>query len=314
MSLFDKITLLSGGVGGARFLDGLSRALPSGALKAIVNIGDDFEHLGLAISPDLDTCLYTLAGLGDEARGWGLEGESFRAHERLGALGEDTFFMLGDLDLATHLARTRRLSAGERLTEISLDFAQRLKVKTPLLPASDDRLRTVMRTKERGEESFQDWLVRHQARGTLLGVEYRGEAEPSAETIRAIDEASLILIAPSNPYVSILPILELGDLRERVQRKPCVAISPIIGGAAVKGPLASMIPALSDQAPSAEAIASIYGELVDLLIVHPGDRIGSAYAAKMRECDILMRDRDDRLRLAREVLAIIRQDGEALKR
>lgn len=305
MGLFDRVTLLSGGIGGARFLDGLSRALPASSLKAVVNIGDDFEHLDLAISPDLDTCLYTLSGLSDEARGWGLRDESFRALERLGELGEDTFFMLGDLDLATHLARTRRLKAGERLTEISLDFARRLGVDIPLLPASDEPLRTIMRTKERGEESFQDWLVRHQAAGTLESVEYRGDARPTPETLEAIDSATLILIAPSNPYVSIAPILELGDLRERIKNKPCVAISPLIGGEAVKGPLASMIPALSGAPPSARAIAELYHPLLDLFIVHNGDREG--VDVRTAECDILMRDRDDRLRLARDVLRLTQE-------
>lgn len=300
MNLLDRVVILSGGVGGARFLDGLARALPDGALKAIVNIGDDFEYLGLSISPDLDTCLYTLAGLGDEQRGWGLRDESFRAFARLEELGEDTFFMLGDLDLATHIARTRRLRSGESLTAISLDFGRRLGVSVPLLPASDESLRTIMRTRERGEESFQDWLVRHQASGSLLGIEYRGDAIPTDEALEAIEEATLVLIAPSNPYVSILPILALGDIRERIAAKPCVAISPLIGGAAVKGPLASMIPALSKREASTKAIAEIYGPLVDLLIVHTGDAEG--ISARAAECDILMRDRDDRLRLAREAI------------
>lgn len=306
MSLFDRVTLLSGGVGGARFLDGLARALPSNRLKAIVNIGDDFEHLGLSISPDLDTCLYTLAGLGDETRGWGLRDESFRAHERLGLLGEDTFFMLGDLDLATHIARTRRLASGERLTEVSRAFAERLGVRVPLLPASDERLRTIIRTKERGEEGFQDWLVRHQAQGSLLGVEYRGEARPTPEVIEALDEATLILIAPSNPYVSIHPILALGDVRERIAQKPCVAVSPLIGGAAVKGPLAQMIPALSKTEAGARAIAELYEPFLDLLIVHSGDAptVGFESGPIVRECDILMRDPEDRLRLALDVLRI----------
>lgn len=301
MSVLDRVVLLSGGVGGARFLDGLSKVLGPESLTAVVNTGDDFEHLGLYIAPDLDTCMYTLAGLADEARGWGLAGETFRAHERLAALGEDAFFMLGDLDLATHLARTEKLRRGLRLTEVTAELAAGCGVAHRLLPATEEARPTRITTLERGEEPFQDWLVRHRAQGTLRAVRYAGPDEPTPEVLEALERATLVLLAPSNPYVSIDPILTLRGVRERVAEKPCVGVSPIVSGRAVKGPLAEMIRALEGVEASAGTVATHYGALLDGFVVERGDEAPSC--AHVLETSIVMKDRADRARLAHEVLA-----------
>jgi LPPG:FO 2-phospho-L-lactate transferase len=300
MSLLERVVLLSGGVGGARFLDGLSRALGPESLTAIVNTGDDFEHLGLHVAPDLDTCMYTLAGLADEARGWGLAGETFAALERLGAMGEDDFFRLGDKDLATHLFRTARLRRGERLTTVTRELCVKNGVAHRLLPACDVPRPTIVTTHERGDEHFQHWLVRHRAEGTLERIRFEGPDVASPEALDALDHASLVVVAPSNPFVSIDPILSLQGVRERVESRPCVAVSPLVSGKAVKGPLAEMIPALLGRPASSEAIADHYGRLLGGFVVEPGD--ASPVVPRVLETPVVMKDREDRARLAREVL------------
>ena len=297
-----NILYLSGGVGGARLLEGMARALPPGSLSAIVNVGDDFEHWGLWICPDLDTVLYTLADLGDRSRGWGLRGESFRALQSVQRFGGEDWFQLGDKDLGTHLMRTLWLREGQTLTQVTARLARALGIECRVLPVSDQRSPTFIETASDGELAFQDWLVRRRAAPQVRRVLFRGDALPSAEALAAIDAADLVVIGPSNPYVSIDPMLSLPGLRERLARKPVLAVSPIVGGQAVKGPLAEMIPLLSRMPPSAGAVAAHYGSLLAGLVVESGDE------PSVRDLPVLgtrtvMRTRRDRLELARAVLA-----------
>ncbi len=292
-----NVVALSGGVGGARLVEGLCRAL-DGKLTVIVNTGDDCRHWGLAICPDLDTVMYTLAGVGDAARGWGLRGDTFTAHEAMRAFGEPAWFSLGDRDLATHLTRTAALARGEPLHAVTARLSAALGVTARVLPMSNEPAPTLVDTTEHGLLPFQEWLVLRRApevRGVVLpsGV----AALPAAR--QAIDAADLVVIGPSNPYVSIEPILALPGVRDALSRRPVVAVSPIVGGAAVKGPLAEMIPRLSGVAPSAQAILDRYDGLVSAFVVERGDEIRGVPSLAT---DAVMRAPEDRLRLAREVL------------
>lgn len=299
---FSRVVALSGGVGGARFLDGLQRALPAGALTAVVNTGDDFEHLGLSICPDLDTVMYTLAALGDEARGWGLAGETFAAMEMVRRLGGPDWFSLGDRDLATHLLRTEALRGGERLTAVTARLCAALGVEPRVLPMADGPCRTFIDTADGESLPFQEWFVGRRAQPAVRAVRWQGRPPPAPEVLAAIDACELVLIGPSNPYVSIDPILMLDGVRAALARKPVVAVSPIVGGRAVKGPLAAMIPALAGTPPTAGAIARHYGALLRGLVVERGDA-GEVAGVAVRETDTIMRTREDRLRLGRETLA-----------
>jgi LPPG:FO 2-phospho-L-lactate transferase len=295
-----RVVALSGGVGGARLLDGLQAALPPGALTAIVNTGDDFEHWGLYISPDVDTVVYTLAGLAHEARGWGLADETFHALEMTRRLGGEDWFQLGDRDLALHLLRTRALADGLTLTEVTTRVAARLGVTARVLPMADQPCRTLIDLDE-GEIPFQDWLVRRRAAGTVRRVRFAGGPPPSPGVLAALDEAELVVIGPSNPYVSIDPILSLPGLRPALGGKRVVAVSPIVGGRAVKGPLGDMIASLAGRPPSAAAIAAHYGALVSAVVVERGDEAG--LELPVLATSTIMRDRADRRRLAEELLA-----------
>ena len=304
-----RVAALAGGVGGARMLDGMVQVYAANEatdrLTAIVNTGDDFEHWGLWITPDLDTVMYTLAGLAHEARGWGLRDETFACLERVGALGGDGWFQLGDRDLATHLVRTERLRRGEPLSVVSAQLFRALGVQARVLPMTDGRLRTMIDTRERGTLPFQDWLVKHRAAPTVARVRFEGDAGPAPGVVEAIEEADLVLVCPSNPYVSIDPILSLPGVRDAVGRRRTVAISPILDGRAVKGPLAEMILALTNRPASALAVAAHYDGLLTGMVVEEGD------GAEMRDggvgypllgTSVLMRDVADRARLAREVV------------
>jgi LPPG:FO 2-phospho-L-lactate transferase len=289
-----RIVALSGGVGGARFLDGLAALTP---FTAIVNTGDDFRHYGLHIAPDLDTVMYTLSGLAHEERGWGLYEESFANLEMMRRLGGDDWFALGDRDLAVHLRRTQALAAGCSLSEITQTLTRALGITTPILPMSDDPAPTMIECDE-GTLHFQEWFVRRRAQPRVSRVYTAGQPRANPLVLRALDEADLILIGPSNPYVSIDPILSLPGVRSLISRKRVVAVSPIVGGRAVKGPLAEMIPALAGAPASAAAIARHYPFLGGIVVEHGDD----APLAALRT-SIVMRDRGDRRRLAAEVLA-----------
>jgi LPPG:FO 2-phospho-L-lactate transferase len=303
------ILALAGGVGGARLANGLARILPAGALTVAVNTGDDFEHLGLHISPDPDTVMYTLAGLNDSARGWGLAGESFHAMAAIKRLGGEDWFALGDTDLATHLERTRRLKAGEPLSQITADFCARLGITQTILPATDDRLRTLVLTGA-GELAFQDYFVRHRCEPAVTGLRFEGaaKARPSPGLAALMQSPTLtgIIICPSNPFLSIDPILAIPGIRDWLteRRIPCIAISPLIGGKAVKGPIAKMM-AERSLAATPRAIAEHYTGLIDGLIIDRADA-EQAYG----EChitDTLMRDLAGQERLANASLAYLEQ-------
>ena len=270
-----SVLALSGGIGGAKLALGLYRVLPPGALTVVANTGDDFEHLGLAISPDCDTLLYTLAGLDDPERGWGRRDETWTFMKALERLGGETWFNLGDGDLATHVERTRRLAAGESLSQIADDFRRRLGISARLLPMSDDRVRTRLRTAE-GWLDFQDYFVRQRCRPVVREIAFAGadQARPQPNFLAALADKNLraVVICPSNPFISIDPILSLPGIHEalRACQAPVVAVSPIIGGKAVKGPTAKMMAELGLPVDAA-AVARHYGELLDHYVADETD-------------------------------------------
>jgi LPPG:FO 2-phospho-L-lactate transferase len=296
---WSSVVALSGGVGGARLLRGLARALPVDALTAIVNTGDDFEHWGQHVSPDLDTVMYALAGLSHEERGWGLSGETFALLEAMRRYGQDDWFAIGDRDMATHLCRTAALARGERLTDVTRTLCASLGVRTRVLPMSDHPSRTMIETRDHGALAFQTWFVRHRAEPAVRRVRFDGDARPTGEVLDALRRAQLVVIGPSNPYVSIDPILSLPGVRDAVFANPVVAVSPIVGGRAVKGPLAAMIPELDAVAPSAAAVAAHYPGLA-AMVVERGDSVAGL---PVLATDTVMRSAADSERLAQEVLA-----------
>jgi LPPG:FO 2-phospho-L-lactate transferase len=295
-----NVVALSGGVGGARLLRGLARVLPADQLTTIVNTGDDFRHWGLHIAPDVDTVMYTLAGLSHEERGWGLATETFVALEAMRLYGEDGWFALGDRDLATHLARTNGLARGETLTAVTARLCKALGVGPSVLPMSDGPRATMIDTKGHGTLSFQTWFVRHRAAPDVQRVWFDGDAGTTPAVLEALDAADLVVIGPSNPYVSVDPILILAGVREAIFAKPVVAVSPIVGGRAIKGPLATMIPQLAGVPASAAAIAAHYPGLRGI-VIERGDSVPG-----MRTCqtDTVMLDAAGSERLARATLEL----------
>jgi len=308
MSRSERFVLaLSGGIGGAKLALGLYRVLPHGALTVIANTGDDFEHLGLAISPDIDTLLYTLAGLDNRELGWGRRDETWTFMKALEHLGGETWFNLGDGDLATHVERTRRLAAGESLSQITDDFCRRLGISARLLPMSDDRVRTRLRTAE-GWLDFQDYFVRQRCAPVVREIAFAGgdEAQPEPTFLAALADRNLraVVICPSNPFISIDPILGLPGVRDalRACAAPVIAVSPIIGGEAVKGPTAKMMAELGLPVDAA-AVARHYGDILDLYVADETD------ANEVRDFGVpvifartLMMSLEDREALARVVL------------
>jgi len=300
---FSRVVCLSGGVGGARLLHGLARALPDDALTVVVNTGDDFRHWGLHISPDLDTVMYTLSGLGHEARGWGLAEESFGALEMVKRYGGDDWFALGDRDLGTHLVRTEALARGVPLHAVTARLFRGLGVRTRVLPMTDDPCRTMIDTESDGTLPFQEWFVKKRTAPVVKRVWFDGSQTPAPGVIEAIDAADVIVIGPSNPYVSVDPILAMDGVREAMERRRVVALSPIVGGRAVKGPLAEMIRALRGEEASAGAIVRHYEGLLAGIFVEQGDEASvEGTACAVRGGRTVMTDRADSLRLAREVL------------
>lgn len=299
-----SVVALAGGVGGARLVDGLERALPPGSLDVIVNTGDDFRHWGLHVSPDLDTVMYTLAGLSPEERGWGIEEDSFHALEEAKRRGADDWFQLGDRDLVTHLFRTAALAEGKSLTDVTAEICASLGVEPALLPMCDAPRPTSIVAQNGEELAFQEWLVKSRALPFVAAVHYGGSEQASEAALEALRAADLILICPSNPYVSIDPILTLDGVADALREKTTVAVSPILGGKAVKGPLGTMIPQLEGRAASAEAVANHYEGLLDGYAVHVGDRFPSS--VPLLETNILIRSKEDRLVFARELIAFSR--------
>jgi LPPG:FO 2-phospho-L-lactate transferase len=305
-SRWRSVVALSGGVGGARLLHGLSRVLAPDALTAIVNTGDDFEHWGLCISPDLDTVMYTLADLAPEERGWGLSEESFHALAMVRRYGGDDWFALGDRDLATHLVRSEALRRGESLTSVTRRMSEGLGVRTRILPMADAPCRTIVETVTHGALPFQTWFVRHRAEPPVKAVRFEGVPSAAPGLLDAIAKADLVVIGPSNPYVSIDPIFSLPGVRDAVFSRPVVAVSPIVHGDAVKGPLARMIPDLAGVAPSPSAIVSHYGPQLRGIVVERGDE-SAVTGIPVRGADTIMKTRADSARLAREVLAFAQE-------
>jgi len=275
------ITVLSGGVGAARFLRGLIAAVDPADVTAVVNTGDDTVMHGLSISPDLDTIIYTLAGAIDPDRGWGLTDETWRAMGALeryegvrpdGSTAATRWFNLGDLDLATHLYRTARLAEGATLTEVTDEIRAAWDVPIRLLPMSDDRRSTIVTTRDHGDVQFQDFFVRLRHEAPVTGVRFSGDAAPSPQILGAIDDAESIVIAPSNPLVSIAPIRSLDGVDELLadRRSRVAAVSPIVGGAALKGPAARMMSELGHDA-SVVGVARLYAPIASALLVDPVD-------------------------------------------
>ena len=265
-----KVTLLAGGTGGTKLAHGFAM-LEDVELAVIANVGDDTEMHGLHVSPDIDALLYTLAGLIDAERGWGVRGDTHNAHAMLERLGAPTWFTLGDADLATNVERTRRLREGERLTDATAAMAAALGIRARILPASDERYRTRLETDE-GVLDFQDYFVRRRQEPEVRAVRFDGDARPTAEILRAVEGAELVVIGPSNPFVSIAPTLELAGVREALlaTAAPKVAVSPIIGGRALKGPADRMLASMGHQ-PSALGVARLYAGLVDRFVLDEAD-------------------------------------------
>ena len=301
------VLALSGGIGGAKLALGLYRILPPGALTVVANTGDDFEHLGLAISPDIDTLLYTLAGLDNPELGWGRRDETWTFMKALGDLGGETWFNLGDGDLATHVERTRRLAAGESLSEIIDDFRRRLGISARLLPMTDDRVRTRLRAAE-GWLDFQDYFVRLRCTPIVREITFAGveEARPPPAFLAALADENLraVAICPSNPFISIDPILAVPGVREALRAcpVPVVAVCPIIGGKAVKGPTAKMMAELGLPVGAA-AVARHYGDIIDHYVADETDanEVGDL-GVPVTLAPTLMQSLEDREGLARVVL------------
>jgi len=306
-----KIVALAGGVGGAKMADGLAQALPAEDLTVIVNTGDDFEHLGLKICPDLDTVCYTLAGLANPVTGWGRVDETWKVIQNLEKLGGPTWFQLGDSDLSTHLERTRRIRAGQTLSQITYDFCKAWEVKPTVLPVSNDLIQTMVLTRG-GALNFQEYFVHQQCQPVVTGFRFLGveKAKPAPGVLEAIEMAGSVILCPSNPWVSIDPILAVPGVRETLSAKRVVAVSPIIAGKTVKGPAAKMFAELDIQ-PSAAAVAAHYGSRPGggLLTGFVMDVLDSNLAIQVEEIGILpiitdtwMHTPTDRLRLAKEIL------------
>ncbi len=266
-----KVVALAGGVGGAKLAHGFAQELRPSELTVVVNTADDFEHLGLHISPDLDTICYTLAGTASADTGWGVQNETWNALDSLGALGGPTWFRVGDHDLATHLERTRRLREGQKLSRITHDFGQAWGIGQTVLPMTDDPVHTIVLTEE-GELAFQEYFVHRKYEPVVRGFKFEGAeaARPAPGVIEALTAADRIVICPSNPWVSIDPILAIPGIRSSTDRGKTVAVSPIIGGHAVKGPAAKMYAEMAIE-PSALAVAKHYRDLAGRFVMDNED-------------------------------------------
>ena len=299
-----RVVCLAGGVGGAKLADGLTRILPPEHLTIIVNTGDDFRHLGLTICPDLDTVMYTLGGVANPETGWGRAGESRRTIDETGRLGGPDWFNLGDLDLATHLTRTHWLDAGETLTAVTRRLCDGFGIAPAVLPMTDQPAPTLIETDTGEVLPFQVWFVRERWQPAVRRVHLPEDVRASAAVVRALESADLIVFAPSNPFVSIDPILNVYPIRAMIEDVPqaVVAVSPIIAGQAVKGPAAKMM-AERDMDASAAAVAAYYGHLIDGFVYDSRDEGMAAEDGLALLCaDTLMTGAAERERLAREVL------------
>jgi LPPG:FO 2-phospho-L-lactate transferase len=302
---------LAGGVGGARLAEGLAAQLAPDALTIIVNTGDDFEHLGVHVSPDLDTVMYTLADLANRTTGWGRADETWNFMGALEAIGGETWFRLGDKDLATNVYRTQRLRAGATLSAVTAELCARLGVRHAVAPMSDDAVRTFVDT-DAGRLAFQEYFVKRRCEPRLVGLEFAGAdvAKPSDAFTRALESSGLraVIVCPSNPYLSVAPILAMPEVARwwSERRVPVIAVSPIVGGQAVKGPAAKIMAELGTDV-SALGVAQHYGDRVDAWVIDTADRAISprieALGKRVLVTDTIMRSRELAARLAEAVIA-----------
>lgn len=307
-----KIAALAGGVGGAKLAQGLANVLSPDEFSIIVNTGDDFEHLGLYISPDLDTVCYTLANKVNASSGWGLKDETFKVLENIGYLNGPTWFKIGDNDLATHLMRTQKLKSGETLTQVTRDFCELWGIKHRVLPMSNEPVRTFVDTKEKGTLPFQEYFVKNQFELCVRGVHFKGidSAKPTKDVIDAIKTSDAVIICPSNPFVSIDPIISLKGIKDILKEKYVIAVSPLIGGKAIKGPLAKMFIEMNIE-PSVRAIADHYGDFLDCLFIDHSDQ--NDIALKHQSCiiskatNIFLPDLNSRVKLAAEIVGFLEE-------
>lgn len=309
---------LAGGVGGAKLALGLTKVLSPEDLMIVVNTGDDFDHLGLRICPDIDTVLYTLGGIANPQTGWGQVNETWNFMAALERLGGDTWFRLGDRDLATHVERTRRLQQGEALSAITGDFAGRFGIRHRVVPATDGSLSTIVRTHQ-GDLEFQEYFVRQQCAPTVTGFDFAGatQAEPSAAISEAIESGTLeaVIICPSNPYVSIAPILAVPAISDFVSNAgiPVVVVSPIVGGLAIKGPAAKIMAELGIP-PSALSIAELYRAIATAIVVDTADSSVSASIQELGMAPLVtntvMKTDADKTRLAEKIIAFLHASRE----
>jgi len=302
-----KVAALVGGVGGAKLAYGLSKILSPDQLTLIGNVGDDLDLYGLHISPDLDTVMYTLADRANPVTGWGLDGDTWAMFDMLRCYGEDPWFRLGDRDLATHLLRTQWLAQGMTLTAVTERLTLGLGMRHPLRPVTDDRLATMVETEEYGPLGFQEYFVRHQWKPTVRRVWFEGaeRARPTPEVATALREARILIVCPSNPVLSIAPILAVPGVRELIENRKgtCVAVSPFIGGQAVKGPAAKLMGEMGLDI-SVHGLIRTYDGLLDGLIIDYTDRdqLQAGESIRVRVTQTLMQTADDKIRLARECL------------
>ncbi|MGA9534204.1 MAG: 2-phospho-L-lactate transferase [Anaerolineales bacterium] len=302
-----RVVALAGGVGGAKLADGLARTLPPENLSVVVNTGDDFSHLDLRISPDLDTVVYTLAGLADRQRGWGRADESWDALETLDQLGGPVWFQLGDKDLGLHLFRTQALASGESLSQVTDRVLEAMDVPARIFPMTDDPVSTMVETDE-GALSFQDYFVRRHFEPEVRGFTFVGAevSQPAPGVLKAIADADVVIFCPSNPWVSIDPILSVPGLRSALSPKTVIAVSPIIGGLALKGPAAKMCHELGLE-PSATTVAKHYGSLLTGFVLDVQDSNQkedvAALGLDVQALQTVMKSTDDRVQLAEQVLA-----------
>ncbi|TET36788.1 MAG: 2-phospho-L-lactate transferase [Anaerolineales bacterium] len=313
-----KITALAGGTGGAKLVDGLATLLEPDKLTLIVNTGDDFEHLGLAISPDLDTVTYTLAGLANPQSGWGRTDETWNFLQTLKEFGSPVWFRLGDRDLALHVERTRRMKAGQPLSEITRMLCRTFGIDHVILPMTDDPVRTIVETED-GDLPFQEYFVKHSHEPQVRGFRFEGieNAMPAPGFLQAIEDSDAVILCPSNPWVSIDPILALSGVRKVLEGEITVGVSPIIGGQAVRGPAAKMFTAMGIE-PSACAVAEHYRQILSGILI---DEVDAELAPEIEALGIrtkvtqtMMRTQPDRKTLAEEVLTFTEELVEAESR
>ena len=310
----NNLIAISGGIGGAKLCYGLDQILQPGQLRVIANTGDDFLYLGFYISPDIDTLIYTLAEVNNKETGWGREDETWKTHNVLGELGADNWFKLGDKDLALHLHRSKALRNGETLTSITQDIAERFKLKTVILPMSDHIIQTVVDTDE-GSMPFQEYFVKESTNPKVREISFESKhPETTKEVLEAINDPGLtgFLIAPSNPYLSVDPILSIDKIKQTIMqsKKPRVAVSPIIGGNSVKGPTAKIMEEMGLEV-NVITIANHYQDLIDGLIIDNTDveyvQAIESSGIKVKVSNILMNNNDDKTRLAEEAIEFLNE-------